>query len=538
MWLPVELVRRRKKTMLDRRFPICSANVPLCLGREALLDRMTRALSKPTPDHLQVIGPRFAGKTVLIGELVRRFERVGKPYVAAFICDLAHQRLTDDRQFIHSFGIELARALRISHPTYAEHLETESDISAADISEVLDALKSDGCKVLAVWDGFDKVVANVSLTRNLWDQLRELAINPSLRLVTVSRKRLSELIRDPNTETSPFWNIFEPTPIRVGPYDDQDVDALLLHTPELHVSTGARTELLNATNASPLLTLEVLNSLLANGVDGEVDAQRMREACDLAYLALRDRIGLLWSDCPPSAQDLLHRICEVGSVSRGEAPAADGDTLMERGFVHSTANKLQRTSGLLLRYLKEQPHDGNAFARLFGSPDAFQKNFKAVLERRIAHLDRIDAILHRYLRQGLEDLPEFPSIFLSHIRNIADRAFELIWKAEIPNRRVPSEWMSIWKLNDERGIDRWETTFPQGVHRVRLLNLMTGTERSVSCAKCVTRGTYVLMSAVHAFGDFGQHQEGAPIDLGAAYSALYLCVELTAALRRELPEKM
>ena len=44
--------------------------------------------------------------------------------------------------------------------------------------------------------------------------------------------------------------------------------------------------------------------------------------------------------------------------------------------------------------------------------------------------------------------------------------------------------------------------------------------------------------AVHAFGDFGQHQEGAPVDLGTAYSVLHLCVELTAALRRELPDKM
>jgi hypothetical protein len=116
-----------------------------------------------------------------------------------------------------------------------------------------------------------------------------------------------------------------------------------------------------------------------------------------------------------------------------------------------------------------------------------------------------------------------------------NQAFELIWKAEIPNKRIPSHWMAIWKRNRERRVEEWETTFPQGVHRVQLLNIMTGTEKSVPCAKHVTKGTYVLMNAVHGFGDFGQHQEGAPVDLGTAYAAFHLCIELAAALNREVP---
>ena len=272
---------------------------------------MTIGLTKPTPDHLQVIGPRFAGKTVLLTELVRRLESAGEPYTSVFLWDLAHQAPKDDGQFIHSFGRELERALRVKYPAYAEHLKTYKVISSAEIAEVLDALKDEGCKVLAVWDGFDKVVANGSLTRNLLDQLRELAIKPSLRLVTVSRKRLSELIRDPNAETSPFWNIFEPSPVRIGPLDDQDLDALLIQAPEIQLTHGARTELLNATNASPLLMLEVLNTLRASGVTGEISPEDMRNACVLVFPAVRDRIGLLWGDCPPTTQDLFHRIREV-----------------------------------------------------------------------------------------------------------------------------------------------------------------------------------------------------------------------------------
>ncbi len=63
---------------------------------------------------------------------------------------------------------------------------------------------------------------------------------------------------------------------------------------------------------------------------------------------------------------------------------------------------------------------------------------------------------------------------------------------------------------------------------------MTGAEQSVRCAKDVTKGTYVLMDAVYEFGNFGQHREGARIDVGAAYAALHLCIELAASLHRHL----
>jgi hypothetical protein len=80
----------------------------------------------------------------------------------------------------------------------------------------------------------------------------------------------------------------------------------------------------------------------------------------------------------------------------------------------------------------------------------------------------------QYLTRGVEDLPDDASAFLTHIRGYVDRVFDLIWQAELPDRRIPSGWMDIWKRNKERGMADWETTFPQGVHRVRLLNLMTG----------------------------------------------------------------
>lgn len=520
--------------MPDRRYPICSSPTPPCIGRNAQLDRLVSSLTKPTPDHVQVVGPRFAGKTVLLTNLIARLKQQGQPYTAIFFWDLAHQNLEDDSHFLRVFGEQLAHALQDHHPDYANHLSSESNFTAAEIAEVLEALKDDSGKVLAVLDGFDKAVANGRLTRNLWDQLRELAIKPSLRLVTASRKRLSELIRDPNAETSPFWNIFDPTPIRVGCFDDQDIDAVLACAPELRLSTGARSELLNATNAAPLLMLEMLNALLDSGEMDEVSPEAMRAICQSAYAAVRDRLHLQWTDCAPTAQDLFRQVRAENVVPRNDVSPVDADMLIERGFLHSSGNKLQRANRLVGNLLDETQNEGSSLTRLFSSEDAYQTNLRTVFEHRIAQIHRLDPTMARYLKHGIDDIPDHPDVFLTHIRGMVDKVFDLIWRAEIPDKRIPSAWMAIWKRNEERRVDEWETTFPQGVHRVRLLNLMTGTDKSNPCAQRITKETYVLMNAVHAFGDFGQHQEGAAVNVGTGYTALHLCIELAAAVTREL----
>ena len=157
------------------------------------------------------------------------------------------------------------------------------------------------------------------------------------------------------------------------------------------------------------------------------------------------------------------------------------------------------------------------------------------MELRLTHLLEIDPTLKRYLQRAAEDLLAHPDVFLANVRGIVNHVFELIWEAELPDKRIPSEWMAIWNCNEERGgLEKWKTTFPQGGQRVRLLNLMTGTDKSVPCAKFISKSTYVLMNAAYSFGDLGAHQEGETIDPGTAYAALQLCIELAASVTREL----
>jgi hypothetical protein len=524
-----------KKKMPDRKFPILGASVPPMLGRAAIMQRMLGALTKPVPDHLQVVGPRFAGKTVIINELARRLRQTGSPYTAVLIWDLGHQTPGSDEVFMQDFAWELSGALAVNHSDYAEHLKNPQGNPYRDIGEVLEAVTHGGGKVLAIMDGFDKPLSSGQLTRNLWDQLRSLALGPGLRLVTGSRRTLRNLIRDSETLTSPLWEIFNPSPVRVGCFDEADLAAVLEQMPEIRLTAGAQTELWNASNGFPVIMLEVLNVLCGYGKTGEINPDVVRIACEEAFPSLRDIIDALWADCSSTSQDLQRYVQERGTLGREGTASADVDTLIECGFLHQVGNKLQRPSRLLERYFEEQPNEGGALARLFGGAESYQKNFRGVLERRIVQIKGMDETLRHYLHRGTEDLPDQPGFFLGHVRGIVNHAFELIWKAELGGKKIPSEWMATWKYNRERGIDDWQTAFPQGVHRVRLLNLMTGTQSSDPCAKHVTKSTYVLMNAAHAFGEFGQHQEGTPIDPGTAYAALHVCIELAAALTRELP---
>jgi hypothetical protein len=59
------------------------------------------------------------------------------------------------------------------------------------------------------------------------------------------------------------------------------------------------------------------------------------------------------------------------------------------------------------------------------------------------------------------------------VRGIVNHAFELIWNAELDQRRIPSQWISTWKYNQEHRIEDLQTAFPQRRQRVRLLQLMT-----------------------------------------------------------------
>lgn len=523
--------------MPDRVFQICGATVPPLMGRKVALQRVTNALTKTTADHLQIVGARFAGKTVLLNALAEVMRRPESPYTAVMVWDLGHQTPNSDEEFLLVLRDRIAEAIDPVTKDYAEHLRSVLEKPYRELCEVFDALRSENAKVLMLWDGLDKPLGNGKLTRNLWDQLRELASRPSVRLVTTSRKPLHELVRCTESQTSDFWGIFDPSPVKLERFDDEDIDEAISRLPKIEFGQGAKTELINWTGAFPPILLELLNAISENAVGRTVDAEGVNRIAETIMDRLDALLSALWSDCPQSSKDLLYELVASGPINQANCSHSDLLPLIDKGFAKKSGSKYQSSCRFLERFISKHLSDMGSMSRLFGSQEAFVGNARPVLEKRLSHLENLDATLRRYIARGIEDLPDHPDVCISNVRGIIDRALDLIWVAEFgSDRQIPPEYFSLWEAKGENGPERyWNGSFPaKRGHQVRLLHLLTGTDKSPAKAKTVTRTTYALVNAAHGFGDFGQHMEGSIVDVGMAFATMSLCLELAANLEREL----
>ena len=86
--------------MSDMCFPILGTNIPTAIGRQNIIERMKASLTKPLPDHLQVTGARFAGKTVVLHELVNILSQDKNTYISVLMWDLGHKTPATDEQFL------------------------------------------------------------------------------------------------------------------------------------------------------------------------------------------------------------------------------------------------------------------------------------------------------------------------------------------------------------------------------------------------------------------------------------------------------
>lgn len=522
----------RELKMINRRFPI-TGNESKLIGRLNILDEILTAITKPVPDHIQVVGPRYSGKTVILKklkEIVISEDR--SEYSCVLLWDLGHITPKSDLEFLSQFATNLSEAIKDKFPDYSEHLKSSKDTFQQDIAEVLDAL-NDETKILVIFDGFDKALSSDKLTRNLWDQLRELAQNKSLTLITASRKSLRELIRNPEAQTSDFWNIFLSTPIRVDCFDENEISDILTNHCQVEFDKGALTELINGTNGSPVVLLEVLNYLLDGHDYSKVTNALVQEAVVGSFESVQNYIDDLWHDCSPTTQDTIRLLVEESEIQG--ACQSDKTSIVEKGFARPSGSKLIKPSRILQTYLGGLANEKGAIDRLFSNEEAFAQNFNHVLSKRLSQISNIDHDLNRYLQRSMEDLPNHPSVCLSGIRGILDKCFDIIWNAEFGGKVIPDGHFDTWNYHKEHeSLQEFKTSFPQGAKRLKLLKALTTPERSNPLSKVVSKSTYVAINALYPFGDFGQHQEGEYISLQMVYSSIFLAVELVASLQNDL----
>ncbi|MBF0400283.1 MAG: ATP-binding protein [Magnetococcales bacterium] len=502
------------------------------IGRAAIMQKLWNELTKPSPSHLSVIGPRYAGKSVLLHALAERMRRNDSPYGVVSLWDLGHQTPDSDEAFLLAMCRRLGQGLKAVNEECADHLLAAKETPAEDLREVMELLQEEEVKILMLWDGFDKPLGAGRLTRNLWDQLRELAQSPSLRLVTATRRPLQELIRSEESITSDFWNIFDMNPIRIGPFDDADRTAILANLSNTQFNGGAQTELANWTGGCPPLFLSVVNHAVTQSPKLVDNAGVNAAAVHALGNGVNGILAYLWADCPEPAKDLFRHLVEHGQLNVSEVGKDERDRLTEKGFAKISSNKISPNCRLLEHHIKSQIDDAGSIVRLFGEWEDYRINIRSVLQRRLRQIPNIDGRLKRLIERSIEDIPDYPGECLVNMRGIADRALDVIWEAEFfEERSILPSWIYEWQSEGQKGIDGWENSFPgDRPQQIRLLQLMTGAYRGQSAprARTVNKSIYYLLNSIFSFGNFGQHLEGEIVNAGTAVAAIMNCIELAS----------
>ena len=392
-------------------------------------------------------------------------------------------------------------------------------------------METKGLRLLAVLDGFDHVLAGSGMTRNLWDELRDLGQTASLRFVTGSRRRLRELCMTEESRTSDFWEIFYDSPLEVGCFEDGDWSGFLdpFKTQDVTLDGSARKEIANWTGGVPILAAGLAGRLLAESPGGTtLSKPQVDAAAEEIAEEKRDLLSALWDDCTVELRSDLAELSDR-EVPLSEVPDQRRRDLELRGFAHPSGNKLRSSCRLMARYASRKAEEVGNLRRLFGEAERFEVNIRSLLELRLAQVHGADPELVGYVESAIRDLRPEPAHSVVWARSIAERALDLIWDSELgAGKDLPEDWKSAGVKFEGGRIPRkrgWQC---------RILRVITGTEGNDPVAKFVTKRTYLLVDHLQSVGDFGQHRGGETVTLPIAASFCLSAISLCESLARDL----
>ncbi len=528
--------------MDKQRFPICTAMPPAMLGRRELMDGLVRELSKESPSHRSIVGPRYIGKSVILRALAERMRGADSPYSAVVEWDLGHSTPKTDEGFLRGLCGKISDGLvAAGERDYGDYLRGIQEDFYSELANVLESMTRDGIKVLMIWDGFDKPLASGNFTRNLWDNLRELSLNEGLRLVVASRRKLHDLIRDESSVTSDFWNIFGNI-VHLGPMDDADVTAVVDSVPEVSFSPGALSELKNWSGHNPPMLLSLVNQAIARKTAGTIDNDDINRAAAEVDQGVTPLLKDLWSDCSIQAQDIFRELSDGKARKANKLYSEHLYELTSKGFAVREGEKVHASCRLLHHFVGKTESDAGIIGRIAGTREAYRANIRDILARRLNQFHRYDDRLFRLIERSLEDLPDYPDECLNSLTGIRDRVLELIWAAELgDDRRIPQEIIDYWSVDSKRMDERvllqmrdaadWTISRSDSAAQLRILQLLTGSAQGFeSRATVANKDMYVLLNAIHGYRNRNQHADGEDIHLGVAVSALMTGIELAVLL--------
>jgi hypothetical protein len=380
----------------------------------------------------------------------------------------------------------------------------------------------------------------------LLDELRALAQRSSLRLITGSRLRLRELCTTEESRTSDFHEIFYHTPIRVGPFDDDDLAKIIepLTQSGVSVDGSAQTELRNWSGGVPVLAAAILEEVANNSSAGstvsKADIDRVAEgilANPPSYL--QD----LWDDCSLELRSDVEALAPHDGMPLADLSTARKNALLEKGYGAANGARMRSACRLMVKYAAQQGPAVADLKRLFATNVDFEANIRGLLELRLEQYAQpgVDGDLLSQVKAAIRDFESTPDLPLTRIRSIVNRALRLIWEAELPeDKKIPEAWASEWKAGGDRlkWLEDAGGRLPTRTgHQCNALRLATGAEGVRPKAKFVTKPTYLLIDSLHSVGDFGQHREDfreSTVSVGFAAGIILLAIQLIDSLTRDL----
>lgn len=529
--------------MADPVFPIRGSDHVPMIGRKALLDSIWGKLTKTSPDNLSIVGPRDIGKTVLLHALVERAKQADSPYSLVIYWQLGYAPPQSDDAFIEKLCDQLYSAMGSDAHKFKDHrAELQSDKSLPVLKEVMDLLQLEERPVLMIWDGFDKPLSQGHLSGQLFGNLRDLFYGKPHRVVTATRATQTELARSKQVEDSPFWNMFDVNPVRVGPFDDTDVEQALTRA-SLKMTPGGKKELGNWTCGHPILLLSLLNSLVMSGKT-PLSNEDVNDAATTIASELSDFLDKLWGECSSDVKNAFHMVVENDGIDKDRIGKEETRYLLARGFAVRDGAKIKSSCRLFEKHVLGAKPDTGTLERMFGSWEAYRNEIRTLLELRMKQIRIVNVRLHKLVSQCVGDIPDYPDDCLNNLTRIEELALDIIWQYEFGGAQtIPAHLVAYWtqhprdsdKVIKKRMDDNdWDLSRDR-LKQLVILQRLTGSAPDFEAkAKSVSKDTYVLLNAIHQFRNRTEHADGQAIHAGVAVSAVLLCIELLSCLEREL----
>jgi hypothetical protein len=527
--------------MNSEQYLVLKPGIARLRGRVEEWRQLLRRLEKTTPDHVSVVGPRYIGKTVLLNAVNEYLSDKHDHFDGCAYWNIGHDTPRTDAEFYRRFGHYASEAISRFDRVIGHELDQEG-VEYERLSDAYAMLEEDGKKTLMIMDGLDHLRHNAELSKNLWDSLRALAEKDSLRFLMGSQRALREICATPEARTSPFWNIFADSTIKLSSFDfEHDWGEMLLPFGErkIELQKGARTELFNFSGGIPVLASSLCKRVWDSVEDGASINNTI--VVELAYglvERVRSIMDDLWEDCDAEEQGVVGYLAEGRSLDAASVPRECLSKLKQRGFIQQSGQALS-VCRPVVEYVNTYRPQATDLRRLFGTIDDYKNNIASVIELRSAQLQDtpgVDEQLREHLRSAVQKLDK-PYLIVNEIRGLVNRAFTVIWDRELPDRRIPADWTAGWKMEDREG-NRPEFNPPEGNvpgaggKQCNLLRLMADPRKAGQTR--LSRSTVLMLDYLQSVGDYGQHLDATQVPHSFTYTVCLTAIEMCEQLSREL----